>query len=261
VRISTSKSRNTGARSEQTTDFGFEKVPLQDKAHRVSSVFSSVAENYDLMNDLMSFGVHRLWKRFVVGLAGVRAGEQVLDVAGGTGDLARQFANRIGEKGFVTIADLSADMLDVGRRRLIDSGVLDRVAYVQSDAESLPFADNRFDVVSIAFGLRNVTRKERALESMLRVLRSGGQLLILEFSKLRLPLLDPLYRAYIMNALPRLGQIVVGDSDSYRYLGESIRLHPSQEELLAMIRNAGFERCSYHNLSGGIAAVHRGYKL
>ncbi len=247
--------------TEQTTDFGFEKVPLQDKVRRVSSVFSSVAENYDLMNDLMSFGVHRLWKRFVVELAGVRSGEQVLDVAGGTGDLARQFANRVGERGLVTIADLSADMLDVGRRRLVDSGVLNRVAYVQSDAESLPFSDNRFDVVTIAFGLRNVTLKERALQSMLRVLRPGGQVLILEFSKLRLPMLDPLYRAYIFNALPRMGQIVAGDSNSYRYLAESIRLHPSQEELLAMIRACGFERCSYHNLSGDIAALHRGYKL
>ena len=261
MKITTSNNGRAGARPEQTTDFGFEKVPLQDKVRRVSSVFSSVAESYDLMNDLMSFGVHRLWKRFVVELAGVRAGQQVLDVAGGTGDLARQFASRVGERGFVTIADLSADMLDVGRRRLIDSGVLDGIAYVQSDAESLPFADDRFDVVSIAFGLRNVTLKERALESMLRVLRPGGQLLILEFSKLQLPLLDPLYRAYIMNALPRLGQIVAGDSDSYRYLAESIRLHPSQEELLAMMRNCGFEQCSYHNLSGGIAALHRGYKL
>jgi len=247
--------------TDQTTDFGFEKVPLQDKVRRVSSVFSSVAENYDLMNDLMSFGVHRLWKRFAVELAAVRAGEQVLDVAGGTGDLARQFANRVADRGFVTLVDLNADMLAAGRRRLIDSGVLKRVAYVQSDAESLPFADNQFDVVSIAFGLRNVTRKERALESMLRVLRPGGRLLILEFSKLRVPLLEPLYRSYILNALPRMGQIVAGDSDSYRYLAESIRLHPPQEVLLKMMCEAGFERCSYHNLSGGIAALHRGYKL
>lgn len=247
--------------TEKTTDFGFEHVAVDDKARRVSSVFSAVAENYDLMNDLMSFGVHRLWKRFVVELAGVRAGQRVLDVAGGTGDLSRQFAKRVGKKGFVALADLNADMLDVGRRRFIDSGVLEGVVFVQSDAESLPFADNLFDVVSIAFGLRNVTRKERALESMLRVLRPGGQLLILEFSKLRVPLLDPLYRAYIMNALPRMGQIVAGDSASYRYLAESIRVHPPQEQLLAMLVNAGFERCSFHNLSGGIAAVHRGYKL
>ena len=247
--------------TERTTDFGFEKVPLQDKSRRVSSVFSSVAENYDLMNDLMSFGVHRLWKRFAVDLAGVRKGQRVLDLAAGTGDLARQFVRKVGDAGSVTLADLNADMLDVGRRRLIDSGVLNAVAYVQTDAESLPFATDRFDLVSIAFGLRNVTDKGRALASMLRVLRPGGQLLILEFSTLRISLLDPLYRAYILKVLPRMGRIVAGDSDSYRYLAESIRLHPPQEELLQMMKTAGFERCSYHNLSGGIAAVHRGYKL
>jgi demethylmenaquinone methyltransferase/2-methoxy-6-polyprenyl-1,4-benzoquinol methylase len=247
--------------TERTTDFGFEKVPLGDKARRVSSVFSSVAESYDLMNDLMSFGIHRRWKRFVVNLAGVRAGQQVLDLAGGSGDLTRQFVRRTGDRGSVTLADLNADMLDVGRRRLVDAGVLKGVSYVQTDAESLPFSDNRFDVVSIAFGLRNVTVKERALESMFRVLRPGGQMLILEFSTLRVSFLDPLYKAYIMNVLPRMGRIVVGDSDSYRYLAESIRMHPSQEVLLEMTKSAGFERCSYHNLSGGIAAVHRGYKL
>jgi len=247
--------------SERTTNFGFEKIPVRDKARRVSSVFSSVAENYDLMNDVMSFGVHRLWKRFVVDLAGVRAGHKVLDLAGGSGDLALQFAKKVGDGGFVTLADLNADMLDIGRRRLVDAGVLKAVAYVQTDAESLPFPDNSFDVVSIAFGLRNVAVKERALKSMLRALRPGGQMLILEFSTLRVSFLDPLYRAYLMNVLPRMGRIIAGDSDSYRYLAESIRVHPSQEELLQMLREAGFERCSYHNLSGGIAAVHRGYKL
>ena len=184
-----------------------------------------------------------------------------MDLAAGTGDLARQFVPKVGDTGSVTLADLNADMLEVGRRRLIDSGILKAVAYVQADAESLPFATDGFDLVSMAFGLRNVTDKERALASMLRVLRPGGQLLILEFSTLRLSLLDPFYRAYILNVLPRIGRIVAGDSDSYRYLGESIRLHPSQEELLQMMQTAGFERCSYHNLSGGIAAVHRGYKL
>ena len=247
--------------SERTTNFGFEKVPVEDKARRVSSVFSSVAENYDLMNDLMSFGVHRLWKRFAIDLAGVRPGQRILDLAGGTGDLTRQFVKRVGASGSVTMADISAPMLDVGRRRLVDSGVLKGVCYVQADAESLPFAENSFDRVSIAFGLRNVTVKERALEAMLRVLRPGGQILILEFSTLNVPLLDPLYRAYLMNVLPRMGQIVAGDSDSYRYLAESIRLHPSQDVLLDMMTAAGFERCCYHNLSGGIAALHRGYKL
>lgn len=247
--------------SERTTDFGFEQVPLRDKARRVASVFSSVAENYDLMNDLMSFGVHRLWKRYVVDLAAVRAGQQVLDVAAGSGDLARQFAGRIGDSGSVTLADINSDMLDVGRRRMLDAGILKGVGYVQSDAESLPFSDNRFDLVSIAFGLRNVTRKDRALDSIYRVLRPGGQLLILEFSTLRVPILDPLYRKYLMNVLPRMGGIVAGDVDSYRYLAESIRLHPSQEKLLEMMKAAGFERCKYYNLSGGVAAVHRGYKL
>ncbi len=247
--------------TERSTDFGFEKVPVGEKARRVSSVFSSVAENYDLMNDVMSFGVHRLWKRFVVDLAGVRAGQQVLDLAGGTGDLALRFAAKVGDSGSVTLADISADMLDVGRRRLVDSGVLKGVCYVQADAESLPFPENSFDRISIAFGLRNVTVKERALESMFRVLRPGGQMLILEFSTLKVPLLDPLYHAYIMKVLPRMGRLIAGDSDSYRYLAESIRMHPSQEKLLEMMKTAGFERCNYHNLSGGIAAVHRGYKL
>jgi demethylmenaquinone methyltransferase/2-methoxy-6-polyprenyl-1,4-benzoquinol methylase len=247
--------------SRQTANFGFEKVPLSDKARRVSSVFSSVAENYDLMNDLMSFGVHRLWKRFAIDIACVRPGQQVLDLAGGTGDLTRQFVNRVGARGSVTLADINANMLDVGRRRLIDAGVLKGVAFVQADAESLPFASDRFDLVSMAFGLRNVTLKERALESMLRVLRPGGQAVILEFSALVVPLLDPLYKSYLFNVLPRLGQAVAGDADSYRYLAESIRMHPPQDELLRMMESAGFERCGYHNLSGGIAAVHRGYKL
>jgi demethylmenaquinone methyltransferase/2-methoxy-6-polyprenyl-1,4-benzoquinol methylase len=247
--------------SRQTANFGFEKVPLSDKARRVSSVFSSVAENYDLMNDLMSFGVHRLWKRFAIDIACVRPGQQVLDLAGGTGDLTRQFVNRVGARGSVTLADINANMLDVGRRRLIDAGVLKGVAFVQADAESLPFASDRFDLVSMAFGLRNVTLKERALESMLRVLRPGGQAVILEFSALVVPLLDPLYKSYLFNVLPRLGQAVAGDADSYRYLAESIRMHPPQDELLRTMESAGFERCGYHNLSGGIAAVHRGYKL
>jgi len=247
--------------SRRTTDFGFEEVPLDEKVSRVSSVFSSVADKYDLMNDLMSFGVHRLWKRFVVEMAAVRDGQKVLDVAGGTGDLAEKFARRVGEKGMVVLADLNTDMLEVASNRLVDRGILEGVVFVRADAESLPFADNQFDLVSIAFGLRNVTRKESALESMLRVLRPGGKLLILEFSRMRLPLLAPIYRSYIMNALPRMGQVVAGDSASYRYLAESIEMHPPQEKLLEMMRDAGFEHCDCHNLSGGIAAVHRGYKL
>lgn len=247
--------------NKRTTDFGFEEVALEDKAGRVSSVFSSVAGSYDLMNDLMSFGIHRLWKRFVIELAGVREGQKVLDVAGGSGDLAEKFAQRVGEKGMVVLADLNREMLEVASDRLVDKGVLEGVVFVRSNAESLPFASNAFDVVSIAFGLRNVTRKDRALESMLRVLRPGGQLLILEFSTLRIPFLVPLYNSYLMNAIPRMGQLVAGDSASYRYLAESIQVHPPQEKLLEMMREAGFERCDCHNLSGGIAAVHRGYKL
>lgn len=247
--------------AERTTDFGFEQVPLEEKSQRVASVFSSVVEQYDLMNDLMSFGVHRLWKRFAVAATGAREGQQVLDLACGSGDLAKLFAEQVGAHGSVTLADVNAAMLDLGRRRMVDAGVLQGIAYVQLDAESLPFCDDSFDIVSIAFGLRNVTRKERALESMYRVLRPGGQVLILEFSELTLPLLDSLYRAYSFEVLPRIGQVVAKDASSYRYLAESIRMHPSQERLLEMMQRAGFEHCSYNNLTGGVVAAHRGYKL
>lgn len=247
--------------SAETTDFGFEQVPVEEKSTRVASVFSSVAERYDLMNDLMSFGVHRLWKRFTVAAAGAREGQHVLDLAGGSGDLARLLARRVGPRGSVTLADVNPSMLNLGRRRLVDAGIVRGVGYVRLDAESLPFCDESFHLVTMAFGLRNVTHKPRALKSILRVLKPGGQALILEFSKLSVPMLDPLYRAYTLKVLPRLGEMVVGDSASYRYLAESIRMHPTQQELLEMMASAGFEQCRYHNLSAGVVALHRGYKL
>ena len=240
------------------TDFGFEQVAESEKAGRVAAVFDSVAARYDLMNDLMSAGLHRLWKRFVVAASGVRAGERVLDVAGGTADLARLFAARVGANGLVTLTDINAAMLRIGRDRLIDDGVLAPVA--QCDAERLPFANGSFDCVCVGFGLRNVTRKEAALAEMRRVLRPGGRLLVLEFSRVWKPL-APLYDAYSFQVLPRLGKAVAGDAESYRYLAESIRVHPGQEELKQMLEQAGLERVEYFNLAGGVVALHRGYRF
>jgi demethylmenaquinone methyltransferase/2-methoxy-6-polyprenyl-1,4-benzoquinol methylase len=245
---------------ERSTDFGFQRVPLEDKARRVRGVFDSVADRYDLMNDLMSAGTHRLWKRFTLALANLRPGQRALDVAGGSGDLAAGLARQVGERGLVVLADINAAMLARGRDRLIDAGAAANVACVQCDAERLPFAPDTFDCVTIGFGLRNVTDKAAALASMRRALRPGGQLLVLEFSHLKLTALKPLYEAYSFRVLPLLGRYVAGDEASYRYLAESIRMHPDQETLLAMMRDAGLEGCRYHNLSGGIVAVHRGYK-
>ncbi|HYL03645.1 MAG TPA: class I SAM-dependent methyltransferase [Steroidobacteraceae bacterium] len=245
---------------ERSTDFGFQRVPLEDKARRVRGVFDSVADRYDLMNDLMSAGTHRLWKRFTLALANLRPGQRALDVAGGSGDLAAGLARQVGERGLVVLADINAAMLARGRDRLIDAGAAANVACVQCDAERLPFAPDTFDCVTIGFGLRNVTDKAAALASMRRALRPGGQLLVLEFSHLKLTALKPLYDAYSLRVLPLLGRYVAGDEASYRYLAESIRMHPDQETLLAMMRDAGLEGCRYHNLSGGIVAVHRGYK-
>ncbi|HEC85481.1 MAG TPA: bifunctional demethylmenaquinone methyltransferase/2-methoxy-6-polyprenyl-1,4-benzoquinol methylase UbiE [Thioploca sp.] len=245
--------------SENTTHFGFTQVPLKEKVQRVTQVFDSVANRYDLMNDLMSGGMHRLWKRFTIELSGVRRGQQVLDLAGGTGDLAAKFATLVGEPGQVVLGDINATMLQVGRERLLNKGAL--VNYAQMNAEALPFADNSFDLISIAFGLRNVTDKEAALASMFRVLKPGGRILILEFSELKVRPLKPLYNLYSFKVLPLLGKMVTNDADSYRYLAESIRMHPNQENLLQMMQQAGFDRCDYHNLTGGIVALHRGYKL
>jgi demethylmenaquinone methyltransferase / 2-methoxy-6-polyprenyl-1,4-benzoquinol methylase len=243
------------------TDFGFEKVAWADKARRVRSVFASVAGKYDVMNDLMSLGVHRLWKRFALSLTGLKAGQRALDVAGGTGDLTAGMLRQVGRTGRVVLSDINPHMLGVGRDRLIDAGFAGNVEYLVADAERLPFEDNTFDCLTIGFGLRNVTDKAAALRSMHRVLKPGGQLLVLEFSTPVAPGLKPLYDAYSFNVLPRLGQVIAGDAASYRYLAESIRMHPNQETLLGMLRAAGFEQARYHNLSGGIVALHRGFKI
>ena len=245
---------------DRTTHFGFRDVPESEKARLVGEVFHSVASRYDIMNDVMSLGVHRLWKRFTIEQAGVRAGQRVLDLAGGTGDLAAQFAPKVGANGLVTIADINAAMLDVGRGRLADRGIAGNIEFVQADAECLPFPDNHFDVITIAFGLRNVTHQDRALASMFRVLKPGGRLLVLEFSKPVFPGLSAVYDAYSFHLLPKLGKLIANDEDSYRYLVESIRKHPDQETLKGMMETAGFERAHYFNLSGGIVALHKGYK-
>ena len=241
----------------KTTHFGFEQVNEQQKAGKVRGVFNSVAQRYDLMNDLMSAGLHRIWKRFAVELCGVREGAKVLDVAGGTGDLAMQLAKRAGDEGEVWLTDINAEMLARGRDRLNDAGY--SLPAMRCDAEKLPFASSYFDCVTVAFGLRNMTHKDIALDEMLRVLRPGGRLMVLEFSRVWQPL-APLYDAYSLKVLPVLGKLVSKDADSYRYLAESIRVHPSQKELASMMREAGFERVDYFNLSAGVAAVHRGFK-
>ncbi len=243
------------------THFGFRNVPEAEKAGLVAQVFDSVAGKYDIMNDAMSFGVHRLWKRFAIGQSAVRSGNRVLDVAGGTGDLAIKFAERVGARGSVVIADINAAMLDAGRRKLADHGIAGSVTYVQADAENLPFPDDYFDCISIAFGLRNVTHKEAALASMYRVLKPGGRLLVLEFSRPVFPGLAKVYDAYSFSVLPLMGKLIANDEDSYRYLVESIRKHPDQETLKSMMEQVGFGRVHYFNLSGGIVALHKGYKF
>ncbi len=241
--------------------FGFREIPHSAKSGLVSEVFNSVAERYDLMNDLMSFGLHRMWKHFAVRQSGVREGQQVIDVAGGTGDLASLFAQRTGPRGRVVIADVNDAMLKVGRSRLADRGIVGNVQFVQADAERLPFRDNHFDCVSVAFGLRNMTHMDRALESMFRVLKPGGRILILEFSRPTRSGLARVYDAYSFAVIPRLGRLVANDEASYRYLVESIRRHPDQQALKALMEAAGFVRVNYFNLSGGIVALHRAYKV
>ncbi len=242
----------------KTTHFGYETVPESEKVRRVAEVFDSVSARYDLMNDLMSGGMHRLWKRFTIEQSGVRPGQRVLDVAGGTGDLARLFAHRVGPSGTVVLSDFNFSMLSRGRDRLTDAGLV--LPLVQCDAERLPLPGGHFDCVCIGFGLRNVTRKAEALREMTRVLRPGGRVLVLEFSQVWAPL-KPLYDAYSFQVLPRLGRMVTGDEAGYRYLAESIRMHPSQEELKAMMVAAGLERVEYWNLTAGVVALHRGYRL
>jgi len=251
----------TDPRRDKTTHFGFKEVPESAKAGLVGQVFDSVASRYDIMNDAMSFGIHRLWKRFTIDQAGVRRGQRVLDVAGGTGDLSAAFAKQVGPDGLVTVADINASMLEVGRARLADRGIAGNVEFVQADAENLPFPGNHFDAITIAFGLRNVTHQDRALASMFRILKPGGKLLVLEFSRPVLPGLGTVYDAYSFNILPKIGKLIANDEASYRYLVESIRKHPDQETLKDMMETAGFERVHYFNLTGGIVALHKGYKF
>jgi demethylmenaquinone methyltransferase/2-methoxy-6-polyprenyl-1,4-benzoquinol methylase len=247
-------------REPRTTHFGYREVPESAKDRLVAEVFHSVANKYDLMNDLMSLGIHRLWKQFAAEASGVRGGMRVLDLAGGTGDMAARFALRVGRRGQVVLADINSSMLAVGRARLVDRGLTGNIAYVQANAECLPFPADYFDRVSIAFGLRNVTHLDAALASMFRVLKPGGAALVLEFSRPVLPGLGRLYDTYSFSVLPWLGRVVARDEASYRYLAESIRRHPDQETLKVMMQQAGFERVGYHNLSGGIVALHKGYK-
>jgi demethylmenaquinone methyltransferase / 2-methoxy-6-polyprenyl-1,4-benzoquinol methylase len=244
-----------------TTHFGFRDVPVAEKKKLVGQVFSSVAQQYDLMNDLMSLGIHRVWKRYFVGTSGVKRGDRVLDLAGGTGDIAALLHERVGDTGAVVLGDINAAMLGVGRDRLTNRGLVRGLEYVQLNAEALPFPDASFDLVTIAFGLRNVTEKANALREMHRVLAVGGRALVLEFSQVQPEWFRPVYDFHSFKVLPRLGQLFANDAGSYRYLAESIRKHPPQDELKAMMAAAGFERCDYRNLSAGIVAIHSGYKV
>lgn len=246
---------------QDTIDFGYKQVAKTEKQNLVANVFNSVAQKYDVMNDLMSFGIHRLWKRYTIDCSGVRTGMKVLDIAGGTGDLTAAFARRVGPSGEVVLADINDAMLEVGRDKLRNRGIVGNVSYVQANAEELPFADDSFDIITIAFGLRNVTDKQKALESMFRVLKPGGRLLVLEFSKPVQPLLNQAYDFYSFNVLPKMGQLVAGDAESYQYLAESIRMHPDQETLKGMMETAGYDQVTFDNLTGGIVALHRGFKF
>lgn len=246
--------------SSNTTHFGYKDVPTGEKVKLVRGVFDSVAVKYDLMNDLMSFGIHRIWKRITIQLSGVREGSQVLDLAGGTGDLTRLFSRKVGKSGNIILSDINNAMLSVGRDRLTDEGIVENVRYAQANAEALPFADNSFDCITIAFGLRNVTDKAAALQSMYRVLKPGGRLLILEFSQPQGSLVKKGYDFYSFSLLPKMGKLFAGDADSYQYLAESIRMHPDQETLKTMVEEAGFDHCEYFNLTQGIVALHRGFK-
>lgn len=258
--MNTEPTDNTSGTEKTTTHFGYKTVDAREKASLVAGVFHSVAAKYDVMNDLMSAGIHRLWKRFTIELSGVRPGNRVLDIAGGTGDLAAKFSRIVGPTGHVVLADINASMLNVGRDKLIDNGIASNIDYVQANAECLPFPDNYFDCVTIAFGLRNVTDKDAALRSMLRVLKPGGRLLVLEFSKPKSELLGKAYDLYSFRVLPLMGKLVANDSESYRYLAESIRMHPDQETLKGMMETAGFARAEFYNMTGGVVALHRGIK-
>ncbi len=246
--------------NDKTTHFGYKTVPVREKQKHVGEVFHSVAQKYDIMNDLMSMGIHRLWKRYTIEMSGARPGQTILDLAGGTGDLTMKFSRIVGDQGKVILSDINSSMLNVGRDKLLDHGYARNIEYVQANAEALPFADNTFDCITIAFGLRNVTDKQKALDSMTRVLKPGGRLLVLEFSKPVNKGLEQVYDRYSFSVLPLMGKLVANDSESYRYLAESIRMHPDQKTLKSMMRKAGLDRVDYHNLTGGIVALHRGFK-
>ncbi len=254
-------SQQSNTKQESTTHFGFEQVAAKDKVRKVAGVFDSVADQYDVMNDLMSLGVHRIWKRVAIEYCGLRSGHKVLDLAAGTGDLTKQQAKQVGSTGQVISSDINRNMLANGRRRLVDLGIIGNVNYAQANAEFLPFPNNHFNCVTIAFGLRNVTNKSAALTEMYRVLKPGGRLVVLEFSEVTVPPLKSFYDFYSFKILPTLGKLIANDADSYRYLAESIRMHPDQETLKSMMQEADFERCDYTNMSAGIVALHRGYKL
>jgi len=251
---------NTNPAKKKTIDFGFSEVPLEEKVKKVKGVFDSVDAKYDVMNDVMSFGIHRLWKRHAIELSGIRPGNKVLDLAGGTGDLTKAFAKRVGKTGQVVLADINESMVRVGRDRLINEGVMGNVDYTITNAEALTYPDNTFDLVTISFGLRNVTNKDKALAEMARVLKPGGQLMVLEFSKVTQPLLAKAYDFYSFNILPKMGKLIANDEASYQYLAESIRMHPDQETLKQMMLDAGFDKADYLNMSQGIVALHRGWK-
>ena len=244
-----------------TTHFGYEQVATDEKQGKVADVFHSVADKYDVMNDLMSAGIHRLWKRYTIETSGAKKGDTILDLAGGTGDLAIKFTRIVGPSGKVTLSDINPSMLENGRKRLTDMGIAGNIEYVEANAEDLPFEDNTYNITTMAFGLRNVTDKAAALRSIYRCLKPGGKLMVLEFSKPVVPGLNTIYDAYSFKLLPLIGKVVANDADSYRYLAESIRMHPDQETLKGMFEDAGFEKCSYHNMTGGIVSLHVGYKF
>lgn len=248
------------SKENKTTDFGFKEVPWEEKQKKVAGVFHSVAAKYDLMNDLMSFGIHRVWKRQTIAKTNIRKGDKVLDLAGGTGDLAYKFCQMVGHQGKVVLSDINSSMLEVGKEKLTNKGCVGNIEYVQANAECLPFPDNYFDCITISFGLRNVTDKAKALASMCRVLKPGGRLLVLEFSKPIVPMLSKIYDEYSFKALPFLGKIITQDAESYKYLAESIRKHPDQDTLKQMMFNAGFDNIEYQNMTGGVVALHIGYK-
>ena len=257
----TSNPQSNDQHNQETIDFGYTQIPKQEKEKRVAEVFHSVADKYDVMNDLMSFGIHRLWKKTTIEYSSVRRGQKVLDLAGGTGDLTAKFSQLVGDDGLVVLADINESMLKVGREKLRDKGLFKNIEYVQANAEALPFADNSFNCITISFGLRNVTNKDKALKSMWRVLKPGGRLLILEFSKPDYKLLNKAYDLYSFSMLPLMGKIVANDADSYRYLAESIRMHPDQLKLKKMMEEARFRDVQYHNMTGGIVALHIGFKF